>query len=70
MPLGFCGRLPELNLIPIQVIDPGKTAVGFIHSFGVDLYSRTMKPWGLLVAFTVGAEISVAPAGALTGGSI
>ena len=38
-PLGLCGRLPELNLIPIRVIDPGKAAVGFIHSFGVNLYS-------------------------------
>src|ERR1700693_2741190 len=39
-PLGLCGqRLPELNLIPIQVIDPGKATVGFIHSFGVDLDS-------------------------------
>jgi hypothetical protein len=37
--LGLCGlRLPELNLIPIQVIDPGKATVGFIHSFGVNLY--------------------------------
>ena len=39
-PLGLCGqRLPELNLIPIQVIDPGKATVGFIHSFGVNRYS-------------------------------
>jgi len=39
-PLGLCGqRLPELNLIPIRVIDPGKATVGFIHSFGVNLYS-------------------------------
>ena len=39
-PLGLCGRrLPELNLIPIQVIDPGKATVGFIPSFGVNLYS-------------------------------
>ncbi len=39
-PLGLCGqRLPELNLIAIRVIDPGKATVGFIHSFGVDLYS-------------------------------
>ncbi len=39
-PLGLCGLgLPELNLIPIQVIDPGKATVGFIHSFGVNLYS-------------------------------
>src|SRR6266404_8669420 len=39
-PLGLCGqRLPELNLISIQVIDPGKATVGFIHSFGVNLYS-------------------------------
>src|ERR1017187_6773455 len=39
-PLGLCGRrLPELNLIPIQVIDPGKATVGFTHSFGVNLYS-------------------------------
>jgi hypothetical protein len=38
--LGLCGqRLPELNLISIRVIDPGKAAVGFIHSFGVNLYS-------------------------------
>ena len=36
----LCGRrLPQLNLIPIQVIDPGKATVGFIHSFGVDLDS-------------------------------
>src|SRR6266852_1516468 len=36
--LGLCGqRLPELNLIPIRVIDPGKATVGFIHSFGVNL---------------------------------
>ena len=40
MPLGLCGRrLPELNLVPIRVIDPGKATVGFIHSFGVDLYA-------------------------------
>jgi len=26
-PLGLCGRLPELNLIPIQIIDPGKATV-------------------------------------------
>ena len=39
-PSGLCGqRLPELDLISIQVIDPGKAAVGFIQSFGVDLYS-------------------------------
>src|SRR5260370_28751814 len=39
-PLRLCGqRLPELNLIPIQVIYPGKATVGFIHSFGVNLYS-------------------------------
>src|SRR4029077_6859058 len=39
-PLGLCGqRLPELNLIPIQVIDTGKATVGLIHSFGVNLYS-------------------------------
>ena len=39
-PLGLWGRgLPELNLIPIQVIDPGEATVGFIHSFGVNLYS-------------------------------
>ena len=39
-PLGLRGRrLPELNLVPIQVIDPGKATVGFIHSFGVNLYS-------------------------------
>jgi hypothetical protein len=39
-PLWLCGRrLPKLNLIAIQVIDPGKAAVGFIHSFGVNLYS-------------------------------
>src|ERR1700722_17077243 len=38
--LRLCGqRLPELNLIPIQVIDPGKATVGFIHSLGVNLYS-------------------------------
>src|SRR5580704_17376205 len=39
-PLGLCGqRLPELDLISIQVIDPGKATVGFIRSFGVNLYS-------------------------------
>src|SRR5258707_11375106 len=39
-PLGLCGeRLPEFDLVPIQVIDPGKATVGFIHSFGVNLYS-------------------------------
>ena len=39
-PLGLCRqRLPELYLIPIQVIDPGKATVGFIHSFGANLYS-------------------------------
>ncbi len=39
-PLGLCGQwLPELNLVPIQIIDPGKATVGFIHSFGVNLYS-------------------------------
>ncbi len=39
-PLGLCGqRLPELNLISIRVIDPGKATVGFIHSFGVNLYT-------------------------------
>ena len=38
-PLGLCGRLPQLNLIPVQVIDPGKATVGFIQSFGVNLYS-------------------------------
>jgi hypothetical protein len=37
--LGLCGGLPELNLVPIQIIDPGKATVGFIHSFGIDLYS-------------------------------
>ena len=38
--LGFCWqRLPELNLVSIRVIDPGKATVGFIHSFVVDLYS-------------------------------
>ena len=37
-PSGLCGRLPELNLIPIQIIDPGKATVGFIHSFGINLY--------------------------------
>ena len=26
-PLGLCGRLPQLNLIPIQIIDPGKATV-------------------------------------------
>lgn len=30
--LGLCGqRLPEFDLISIEVIDPGKAAVGFIH---------------------------------------
>ena len=39
-PLGLCGqRLPELNLISIRVIDPGKATVGFVHSLGVNLYS-------------------------------
>src|SRR5208282_674945 len=39
-PLGLCGHwLPELNLIPLRVIDPGKATVGFIHSFGVNLYA-------------------------------
>jgi hypothetical protein len=39
-PLGLCGRrLPELNLIPIRVVDPGEATVGFIHSFGVNLYA-------------------------------
>jgi len=38
--LGLDGRrLPELDLIPISVIDPGKAAVRFIHSFGVNFYS-------------------------------
>jgi hypothetical protein len=32
-------RLPELNLVPVRVIDPGKATVGFVHSVGVDLYS-------------------------------
>jgi len=37
---GLCGqRLPELNLVPIQIIDPGKSTVGFIHSLGVNLDS-------------------------------
>jgi hypothetical protein len=39
-PLALRGqRLLELNLIPIQVTDPGKATVGFIHSFGVNLYA-------------------------------
>jgi hypothetical protein len=39
-PLGLCGRrLPQLDLVSIEVIDPGKATVGFIHSFGVDLYA-------------------------------
>ena len=39
-PLGLCGcRLPELNLIPIRVIDPSKATEGLIHPFGVNLYS-------------------------------
>ena len=38
--LGFGYRwLPELNLVPIGIIDPGKTTVGLIHPFGVNLYS-------------------------------
>ena len=38
--LGLCGRrLPKLDLIPLNVIDPGKAAVGFIHALGVNLYS-------------------------------
>ena len=36
---GLCGRLPEFNLIPIHIVDPGKVTVGFVHSFGVNLYS-------------------------------
>src|SRR5258706_189312 len=36
-PLGLRGqRLPELDLISVQVIDPGKTTVGLIHSFGIE----------------------------------
>src|SRR6185436_19578704 len=39
-PSGRCGRrLPELNLVPVEVIDPGKATVGFIHTLGVDLDS-------------------------------
>jgi len=39
-PLGLSRRrLPEFNLISIQVIDPGKATIGFIPSFGVNLYS-------------------------------
>ncbi len=30
---------PPLSHIPIQVIDPRKPTVGFIHPFGVNLYS-------------------------------
>ena len=37
-PLGLYRRLPELDLIPVQIIDPGKATVGFIHAFGIDLY--------------------------------
>jgi hypothetical protein len=29
--LGLSGRLPELNLIPIRVIDPGEATVGLIR---------------------------------------
>ena len=36
--LGLRGqRLPELNLIPIHVIDPGKPAIRFIHPLVVNL---------------------------------
>src|ERR1700722_7936560 len=35
----FGQRLPELNLVSIRVIDPGKAAVGFIHSLVVNLYA-------------------------------
>jgi hypothetical protein len=39
-PLGLCGqRLPELNLVSIRIIDPGKATVGFVHPFGVNLYA-------------------------------
>ena len=39
-PLGLCGqRFPELNFIPVRVIDPGKATVGFVHSFGVNFYA-------------------------------
>lgn len=38
-PLGLCGQwLPELNLIPVQVVDPGEATVGFIHSSVVNLH--------------------------------
>ena len=38
--LGLRGqRLPELNLVAIRVIDPGKATVGFIHPFRVNLDS-------------------------------
>ena len=37
--LGLCGRLPELDLISVEIIDPGKAAVGFIHSLWIDLDS-------------------------------
>jgi hypothetical protein len=38
--LRFCDRwLPELNLVPIEIIDPGEATVGLIHPFGVNLYS-------------------------------
>ena len=41
--LRLCGwRLPELNLIPIQVIDPGEAAVRFIHSLVVDFHSLVL----------------------------
>ena len=32
-------RLPELNLIPVKVLDPRKAAVVFVPSPSVDLYS-------------------------------
>jgi hypothetical protein len=38
--LGFCRHwLPEFNLVPIGIIDPGEATVGLIHPFGIDLYS-------------------------------
>ena len=37
--LGLGGRLPELDLVPIRVINPGKLTVRSIHPLVVNLYS-------------------------------
>jgi hypothetical protein len=42
--LGLCGQwLPELHLIPVQVVDPGEATVGFIHSSVVNLHPSCFK---------------------------